>query len=129
LNSPDRHEYQYYYDFKATIKLAARDSWGVSPEDIEAYTATHGKAPTAKQIRAMAVEADFEYLRKYLAGDVAWYSICVTRVDSGECEYLGGILCEGDDAYMMDCARELAEQIRYTLEQREKTLDLHIAGL
>jgi hypothetical protein len=129
LNHANRNEYQYYYDFKATIKLAARDSWGVSPEVIEAFTAKHGKLPTAKQIRAMAVEADFDYLRKYLAGDLEWYSICVTHTESGECECLGGILCDDGDDYLMDCARELAGQIYYTLEQREKTLNLHMGGL
>lgn len=129
LNSPDRHEYQYYYDMKASTTRAKKERWGMSPKTIEAYTAKYGKAPTPRQVTAMAVEADFQYLRKYLAGDVAWFSICVTHPETGEREYLGGILCEDGDNYLMDCAREIADQICHNLEQREKTLDLHMVGL
>lgn len=129
LNHANRHECQFYYDMRATLALAKKDSWGVSPEVIEAYTANHGKPPTPRQITAMAVEADFQYLRKYIAGDVAWYWVRVTHAESGEYESLGGILCEDGDAYLMECARELAREICYTLDQREKTLDLHMAGL
>jgi hypothetical protein len=129
LNQPDRGQYQFYYDMKASTDRARRDGWGLSDDDLTQLTANLGKSPTKSQIVAQAVENDFQFMRKYLAGDVCWWVVTVTHDDSGQSESVGGVLCEDGEQYLDDVARELAEHIVHTIETRERDLQLAYEGL
>lgn len=94
LNSPGRHEYQYYYDWQAACRTVRADGWNCAPYD----------APNRVQ---RAVQADFDYLRRYLAGDWCYVSITVTDAETGESDTLCGVDDFGGNA--QEVAQELAE--------------------
>jgi hypothetical protein len=104
LNDPSRNGYQYYYNWRATMRLALRDGWG----------AAGGRQPgeTHCAYAARAVQADFDLLRRYLAGDIVWQCIYVTSPGGRE-EHLGGILDEWGGTHVMECAREQAEELEH----------------
>ena len=94
LNSPGRHEYQFYYDWQSACLTARADGWNCAP-----YDATNRVQ--------RAVQADFDYLRGYLAGD--WYCVSVTVTDdeTGESDTLCGV--DNFNGYAQEVAQELAE--------------------
>lgn len=94
LNSPSRHEYQYYYDWQAACRTARVDGWNATPYD----------APNRVQ---RAVLSDFDYLRGYLAGDWCYVSVTVTDDETGESDTACGV--ENIGRYAQDVAQELAE--------------------
>lgn len=100
-------ENKRYYDFAGTIKLAHKDGWGVK--------STEGK--TKGQIAAEAVEADFEYLRRWCVDDWTYIGVVVTLLDiqgneTRERESIWGIESDSDD-YLTDTAYELAGEISH----------------
>lgn len=129
LNCPDRFQFQYFYDVQASTALALRAGAQPSSTALAAYVAKHGKAPTARQVAAMAAEQDFQFLRKYLAGDAGWFWVRVTDDETGESESVGGILCEHDDRYLKEVARNLASGLCLQREERERDLNLAYAGM
>jgi hypothetical protein len=92
LNSPDRNEYQFYYNWEEAMKIAKRDIWNTKPYD----------APN-KALRA--VQADFDYLRGFLDDDWCYLTVTVTDVETGEDDSLGMVESIGE------CARECACEI------------------
>jgi len=102
LNSPDRNEYQYYYDWAGACELAKRDGWDTEPLG----------APNRVQ---RAVQADYDYLCQYLNNDWQYVTVGVQQVDPdteediGECDYLGMVETYND--YHMTQAREMAEYL------------------
>lgn len=100
LNSPDRGEYQYYYDWQGATRLARRDGWG-HPDGLQA-----------------AVQADFDYCRRYLAGDWHWTGVIVTCEETGGTESLWGIE-DTDGTYCTEVAFELADEL---VRQHERAL-------
>ena len=94
LNSPSRHEYQFYYDWQSACLTARADGWNHAPYD----------APNRVQ---RAVQADFDYLRGYLAGDWCYVSVTVTDDETGESDTLCGV--EDIGGYAQEVAQELAE--------------------
>lgn len=129
LNCPDRFHSQYFNDVQASTELALRDGWHPGNDAVAAYAAKHGKAPTARQVAAMAVEQDFQFLRKYLAGDAGWFWVRVTDDETGESESVGGILCEHGDLYLDEVARNLADGLCLQREARNLNLTLAYAGM
>lgn len=107
----DREAYRFY-DFAEAVKIARRDQWGSEGDE--------GLAPGAKAARA--AERDFEYLRSWCRDDWQWVSIDVEYVDPVggvvERESLGGVE-SSDEAYLTDCAYELADAIVGRLEVDE----------
>lgn len=93
LNSPGRHEYQFYYDWQAACRTARADGWNAAPYD----------APNRVQ---RAVRADFDYLRGYLAGDWCYVSVTVTDDETGESDSVCGV--EGIGGFAQEVAQELA---------------------
>lgn len=94
LNSPDHHEYQYYYDWKKACKLARTDGWNCEPYD----------APNRIQ---RAVKSDFDYLRAYLAQD--WEYVVVTVECDGETDSVGSV--ETYKNYHLETAQEMAREL------------------
>lgn len=94
LNSPSRHEYQYYYNWQAACLTARADGWNRAPYD----------APNRVQ---RAVQADFDYLRRFLAGDWCYVSVTVTDDETGESDSVCGV--ENIGRYAQEVAQEMAE--------------------
>ena len=98
------------YDWQGAIAKAKADGWGLCDDELRKLADKLGREPTAGEIRERAVQRDFDYLRRYCAGDW-WFSvITVTDPISGFYECIGGVESDCDD-YVNELAKELAEQI------------------
>lgn len=115
LNRPGRNEYQFYYDWQAACKLARIDGWNVAPFD----------APNRIQ---RAVESDFDYLRRFLAGDWEYIGVIVES-EEGEEESLWGVESEGD--YKEQLAQELAEVLdsRIRRDEQSRIFPVSVMGI
>src|SRR5439155_21591731 len=57
----DHSGYRFlYYDFEETMKLAAKDGWGLAPEDQKRLAEKLGRQPSNAEILAEAVEQDYQ---------------------------------------------------------------------
>lgn len=109
-----------YYDFAETVKIALKDGWSTEK-------ARQTPDLSKKQIAAMAVEADFEYLRGWCNGEWHWCGLIVTLLEededgedvevAGMTESLWGMESNCEQ-YLQSTAKELAEQIIYRLEKQ-----------
>ena len=114
-----------YYDFAATMRLAKRDGWGLSPDDVAKLAVRLGRQPTAGDITAEAVERDFERLRGWCNDEWHWLGVIV-ELRSTEDDHLisrdslWGIESDGD--YWKEVAEELADSLheQYLKEQAER---------
>lgn len=110
----DRGSFRYY-NFAETIKLAARDGWGL-PDDARADLARKlGREPTAREVTAEAVEHDFKRLRGWCRDDWGYAGVVVTLLDvdgnaTDESDAVYGIESDAK-AYFDEVARDLAEGI------------------
>ena len=99
---------QCYYDVEASMHLAIANGWGVRnpPPD-----ATRG------QIAALAVEQDFEHLRRWCAD--AWYyvGVIVTDLASGDSDSLWCVADDGD--YAAEVAFDLAANLHPLADAHE----------
>jgi hypothetical protein len=68
MNQPDRNEYQFYYDWQASMKEAKRDGWNAEPCD-------------APNKAARAVLADFDYLCGWVNDEWQYVVVTVTLLD------------------------------------------------
>lgn len=105
-----------YYDVQASIAIAKRDGW-----DAEPYGGTKGERA------ARAVNADFEYLRRWCNNEWCYVGIVITLLDddgedADKSESLWGIESEADD-YISECAHEYAEQICMSVAKEDKERD------
>jgi hypothetical protein len=95
----------WLYDVQASIKLAKQYGWGVSGNNAALLQEKLGRYPSKKQITAEAVRLDIEFCRKFLQGDVRWFTVsCWKTNDPDNKEYMGGVLCEDGDAYLESVA-------------------------
>ena len=83
-----------YYDFAATLKLARRDGWGLSDNDIAKLAKQLGRKPTAKQILNESVIRDFEYLRGWCQDDWQWLGY-TSEIETPDGETIDGDSCWG----------------------------------
>ncbi len=115
-----------FYDFAGAMKLAVKDRWGISDED-KIKLAKKLFKPVAELTRGEvcveAVTQDFDFLRRWCAGDWQWVYVLVTLRDADGNE-LGresccGIESEGDRWKEMAC--ELANPMleAHEMEQAE----------
>lgn len=112
-----------FYDVSATMAIARRDGWGIGDEEKAALKSKLGRPPTAGEIRAAAVEKDFEFLRGWCNDEWHYCGIGVQLLDDdgepvGE-EYehaLWGIESNADD-YLKEVACELAAEICHGLDK------------
>lgn len=115
-----------YYDFAGTMEIAKRDEWGMPEAWIEEQTRTLGRPPTKGEIRAAAVERDFEYLRRWCNYDWHYVGVVVTLLDTDgdetwESESLWGIESDATE-YIEEVARNLAKEIAERIGEDTHTL-------
>jgi hypothetical protein len=110
-----------YYDAAEATRIAKRDGWGLAEDGIAALRDKLGRDPTRGDITAEAVRRDFDYLRAWC--DDEWryvvLRIVLLDVDGAETDrdaYLGGVESTDDEAYVRDCARDLAAEIAADLD-------------
>lgn len=104
------HGQKRYYDVAEATRIAKRDGWDALPY----------KTGTKGERAARAVEADFEYLRQWCAGQWCYVGVVVELLDddgepTGDDESIWGVE-SSDDAYLESTARELAEDILRRVE-------------
>lgn len=106
-----------FYDVSATMAVARRDRWGICDEEKANLAAKLGRTPTDGEIRAAAVEKDFEFLRGWCNDDWHYCGVGVRLLDEAgepvgdEFEHaLWGIESNAGD-YLEEVACELAEQV------------------
>lgn len=112
LNQPDRHAYQFHYDWKEATQRARKDGWNTEPYD----------APCRVQ---RAVEADFQFIRAYLRQDWEYVGIVVKILDDD-----GAVIAEDSclgfethKDYHKESAKEMAEALVDSyFEQQEEEL-------
>lgn len=101
MNCPDRNEYQFYYDWQQSMKIAKRDGWNTAPYD----------APN-KALRA--VQADFDFLRGFLNEEWGYVGIVCTVLDAEGEETTDADSCWGFETfkdYHLTAGKELAESL------------------
>ena len=111
-----------FYDFAATMKLAIRDSWGLSPENIAKLETMLGRKPTKGDICHASVMADFEHLRAWCNGDWSWLGY-TTEIETPDGDTIDGDSCWGyDDAkYMLSEALDNAKRTVQDLRDDKAT--------
>lgn len=104
LNRPDRNEYQFYYDWQAACKRAGRGC-------------------------QRAAQADFDHLRRFIAGDWNYIGVIVEDAETGERESLWRV--ESDGGYPDEIAQELAEELdaRLLRDEQSRTFPVSIMGV
>jgi hypothetical protein len=99
-----------FYDWAATMALAAREGWGMGAEGLAALTARIGRVPTAEEITTAVVEQDYQYLNRWCNDEWSFVGVVVVEPITGLRAALWGI--ESDqEAYHAEVAKELADQI------------------
>jgi hypothetical protein len=93
-----------YYDFAEAVRIAKRDGWDAPP-----YGGTVGEQA------ARAARADFEYLRRWCAGDLQYVGIVVSISKNGHmldkhAASLWGIESESDAAFISETIADLAAE-------------------
>ena len=101
-----------YYDVVETLAIAKRDGWGTADGRRD--------GESAKAYAARAVEADFEYLRRWCADDWQYVGVIVSAVDEdGNPDddlslSLWGV--ESLNDHPSEIARELADELMARIE-------------
>lgn len=110
----------WLYDVQATTEKAKREGWGCRGE---------AAGLTPGQRAAQAVQADMEYCRKWLQGDIFWAVLGVYPIDEegerigDDSDYLGGVeygYKKELQEYVKQTAKEMGEGIAYAMN-KEKT--------
>lgn len=96
-----------YYDVQETMKIALRDGWNAAPYDVP--------GETKRQRAARAVDADFEYLRRWCNDQWSYVGVVVKHSETGERESVWGIESDAYE-YLNETAHELADEISSRLD-------------
>jgi hypothetical protein len=106
-----------FYDFQEATKIAKRDGWGCphcKGETIDGkFVRTHTHK-TAGEMRACAVQSDYDLLRRYCTGDWHYVGIivelldCEDEDDADDADVINEDSCWGFES---DCEEYLAESI------------------
>lgn len=105
----DRHM-RRLYDIQAATEQARVDGWSAEPHEFR----------TAGLQAAAAVEADFEYLRKWCAGQWEYLIVCVEKSVGGLCvadAAVGGVE-SNDSKYIDEVIAELMKECDAQHESR-----------
>lgn len=98
-------DYQYYYDWAESTRIAKRDGWGVS----DAPTGL-----TKNQVTQLAVQTDFDFLRGWINDDWHYVGAVCTVLDSDGEETDISDSCWGFETlneYHETAGREMAESL------------------
>lgn len=114
-----------FYDVQESMQKAKREGWGLPVAE--------AKGLTKKQIAAAAVERDFQYCKKWAAGDIWWECLGVTVYMDGYelgSEYMGGIESNADAGYIAATVGDLVAQLETSLvKEAESRISGYIALL
>lgn len=116
-------DYLWLYDWQEATRIAKRDGWGISREDRIAFAWKHWRCPTNKEVVRMAVQRDFDYLRRWCNDEWHWQTVVVRCDDElhGKIDRsLGGVA--SDDPDLVDFAHELADEINDDLDALDEEL-------
>lgn len=114
-----------YYDFAAAMKMAKRDGWGISEERKAALEKQEGVILTKAGIAALAVEADFDLLRRWCNNDWQYIVLYVTLHNAAgsqlDIDTVGGMSNDGD--YWKEEAADMINTLheKHLKEQAEIT--------
>lgn len=113
----------WLYDWAEAMLIARRDRWGLAPDDKAALAKKLGRAPKPDEIREAAVQADFDYCRRYCTGDWHWAGVVVTLLDTdgeptSETESVWGVESDSHD-YHKELAQESAGSIAARIGRRK----------
>lgn len=92
LNSDGRSK--RYYDFAGAIVKAKEEGWGLNDGERAKLEKRLGRKPTIKEVRAQAVELDFEHLRGWCNDEWGWLGY-TTDIETPDGEKLDGDSCWG----------------------------------
>jgi hypothetical protein len=105
----------HYYDYAGAMELAKKDGWGLSEEATAKLAERLGRAPTPGEIRAAAVDADFERMRAWCNDEWSYVGVCVQLLDMDGAPVDGyGDSCwgvESDGDYWKEVAQECAQNV------------------
>lgn len=109
------HGSHRFYDIAETMRLAKRDSWGLAPDDLEAFEKKIGRKATRKMIAAEAVRRDCERMRQWCNDVWQWVGVIVHELDgegeeTGRTASLWGIESDAG-SYLDEVAFELAGEV------------------
>lgn len=115
LTPTGSRDWWYLYAWAEASRIAKRDGWGLAPDALAALTKKLGREPKPGEVREAAVQADFDYLRRYLNDDWTYIGVVVALLDvdgepTSETESLWGIESDAH-GYINETARELAGEI------------------
>lgn len=106
-----------FYDVQATIAIAKRDGWGLSPVAIFQHAKRLGRTPTPAEVITEAVRLDMEHMRAWCNDQWHWCGIVVTPLTEdgdelrSKSESLWGIESNAGD-YLDEVAMELIAQVQ-----------------
>lgn len=103
-----------FYDFAGAMAIAKRDGWGLNDADKAKLAAKLGRAVTPGDIRAEAVERDFNYLRGWCNDDWHWVGF-TTAIETPE-----GKTVDGESVWGYDDADYMIQE---AFSQAEATID------
>ena len=112
----------WLYDWTGAIEKAKKDGWGLGPEALDKLRAKLGREPTKGEIRAEAVQRDFDHLQGWISNQWHYQVLHITLVDDEDYDdYLGGVE-DSEDRYVVETAFDMASEIahRWKKEQQEK---------
>lgn len=115
-----------FYDFAEATRIAKRDGWGLCDADIATLATRLGRKPSRKEIIREAVMRDYDYLRRWYAGDWHYCGVVVTSEDSDAEASLWGVESDCED-YIREVACDLAAEI--LAEERKTDAALNAAML
>ncbi len=126
------NRYGWVYDIAGALRIAERDGWGLTDECLAKLTARLGRTPTAREVRAEAVELDYDNLRRYLNDQWCYVGVVVTLLDvegndTHLSESLWGIESDSGD-YLDEVAQDLAAQIAHDIPEDDTTVSSATRG-
>ena len=116
LNSAGRNELQFYYDWQGAIAKAKAEGWNTESFD-------------APNPALRAVQADFDRLRAYLAGDWFYSVVTVSAVDSDGNEIASDTLGGVESDYAGEQANEMAMDLWHTMRRESRFADAMACGV
>lgn len=102
-----------YYDWQEATKIAKRDGWGISWDERRSFALKHWRQPTRKEVVRMALQSDYDYLRRWLNDQWHWVYVrveCDDPIHGEQYRSLGGLQSDDYD-YITEVAYQLADEI------------------
>lgn len=107
----------YLYDVQQAMRIAKADNWGIRGD---------ASGMTRGQVKAAAVEADYQRLRAWLNDDWHWCGVIVTLldVDGDETSVSASMWCIESDSgeCLEEVARELADELVHNIGRRKHVI-------